>query len=337
LTQLVKHSPIDPRRLLGIPPGKSAAAIAQAISAYSRNGFLAPNEAREKLSRMVMVLKDLQCNGFDQPCWGYHFDVQTRVFFYPRGAPNTIATAFAAQALLDAYEYAGVERGLVDASGAGDFFLRHIPQTETSSGAYFGYLVGDRTPIHNSNMLVAALLGRLWRHPGRREYLDAAEAALNYTLAHQRSDGSWPYGELPHIGWIDNFHTAYVLESLMTCLGAGLIADREADLDRGLAFYRQALFRSDGAPKYTSGSVYPIDIQCSAEAIRTFCMSASHGGSHSDFAWRVYEHAISSLRRADGAFIFQRRAHWSNRIAHIRWAAAPMLLALTELAALSDK
>jgi hypothetical protein len=43
------------------------------------------------------------------------------------------------------------------------------------------------------------------------------------------------------------------------------------------------------------------------------------------------------LRRRDGAFIFQRRRLWQNRTAHIRWSAAPMLLALTHLFEAADR
>ena len=143
------------------------------------------------------ALAELRATTFREPCWGYHFDVQTRVFFYPRTSPNTIATAFAGLGLLDAYELAGVDSALEPAIGAGEFFIRRIPQTEAEPGAYFGYLPDDRTPIHNANMLVAALLARLARVAGRADFADAARAAVEYTVSRQRSDGEWPYGEQP--------------------------------------------------------------------------------------------------------------------------------------------
>ena len=161
VTQAVKRSPLNLRPILGIPDGLSAATLAHVISAYARNGFLDAHEAHTKLRRCIDSLAALRCTAFPEPCWGYHFDVQTRVFFYPRTSPNTIATAFAGLGLLDAYEFAGDERALALARGAADFFVRHVPQTESGTGAYFGYLPGDTTPIHNANMLVCALLARL--------------------------------------------------------------------------------------------------------------------------------------------------------------------------------
>src|SRR4051812_15323496 len=139
LTQAVKRSPLDLRPVLGIPTGRSAAAVAAVVSAYARNGFLPAEEAAVKLSDAVQLLETLRCKSFDELCWGYHFDVQTRVFFYPRGAPNTIATAFAGAALLDAYDSTADPRLLDQAISACEFFLRHVPQTPVGDGAYFGY------------------------------------------------------------------------------------------------------------------------------------------------------------------------------------------------------
>ena len=39
-----------------------------------------------------------------------------------------------------------------------------------------------------------------------------AQKAMQYTAQHQRSDASWYYGEKHNLHWVDNFHTAYVLD-----------------------------------------------------------------------------------------------------------------------------
>src|SRR3954453_10069666 len=103
VTQVVKRSPLDLRPLLGVRAAESAAALAQIVSAYAIGSFVPEYERGDKLAELVRRLEARRCDGFAQPCWGYHFDVQTRVFFYPKGSPNTIATAFAALALLDAF------------------------------------------------------------------------------------------------------------------------------------------------------------------------------------------------------------------------------------------
>jgi hypothetical protein len=286
---------------------------------------------RSRLRHTLGELQVLRCEGFEEPCWGYHFDVQTRVFFYPSGSPNTIATAFAGMALLDAYE-ATRENGLLElAAGAGDFFLRHVPQTEDANGAFFGYLAADRTPIHNANCLVCALLCRLALHTHRDDMLGAAEEGLRWTVARQRPDGSWPYGEQPHLNWVDNFHTGYVLDALMHSADAGVDVDDGAALERGLAYYRSSLFLEDGTPKYRPDSLYPIDAQCVAQAIHTMALATVRDPAYGQFAWTVFDFARRRMHRGDGSYLFQRRRWWTNGARHIRWVAAPMLQALTRL------
>jgi hypothetical protein len=338
VTQAVKRSPLNLRPLLGIPDGLSAATLAHVISAYARNGFLGEEEGRTKLRDCIRALDALRCTTFPEPCWGYHFDVQTRVFFYPRTNPNTIATAFAGLGLLDAYELGGIDAALEPAIGTGDFFIRRVPQTQTESGAYFGYLPGDATPIHNANMLVAALLARLARVTRRTEFAVAARAAVDYTVTRQRSDGEWPYGESPNLSWIDGFHTGYVLDCLLTCVEAGIGGEGgDRAWRRGLRYYATALIETDGVPRYSSTSRYPIDGQSVAQALQTLSRAAPFEPRLAERRWAVLEFALDQMTRSDGAIVFQRERHWVNRAAHPRWVQAPMLEALSVfLAATSD-
>jgi hypothetical protein len=334
LTQAVKRSPVDLRPFLRIPPGLSAATLAYVISAYARNGFLDERIALTKLRAAVDQLASLRCTGFTEPCWGYHFDVQTRVFFYPMMLPNTIATAFAGLGLLDAYELADEQRGFELAAGAAEFFIRHVAQTETDRGAYFGYLPGDTTPIHNANMLVTALLARLSKLLGDGELAQRASAGVEFTVSRQRADGSWPYGEGTELDWVDGFHTGYVLDFLLDCIESGIGgAAAERAWRRGLDYFARALIDPNGAPRYTPKSLYPIDGQCAAQAIQTLSRAACREPELAERRWTVVDYAFSDLAMGDGTFAFQRERLWLNRAVHPRWVQAPMLAALTRLIA----
>lgn len=327
LTQAVKRSPVDLRRPLGIPRAPSAAALGHVASAYALGAA-----DDEKLGAILERLLELRCEGFEGLSWGYPFDVQTRVFFYPRGDPNTIATSFAGGALIDAYARTGDVRWRQRAADVARYFVEAVPQTETAAGAFFGYLVGDRTPIHNANLLVCALLARLARLLDRPDLAERAAAGVRFTIAHQRADGSWLYGEGPGLDWVDNFHTGYVLESLIRCREAGLDEGIGPALERGLAFYRNALFLDDGTPKYNPGSRYPIDTQCAAQAIQTFALASRQSPEYLESARLAFGFAMRRMQRGDGAFVFQRRRLWVNRTPHIRWCQAPMLHAMAHLA-----
>ena len=259
------------------------------------------------------------------------FPTQSRVFFYDRNAPSTVATTWAANALMDAHARLGEDRLLELADGIGEFFLRHVLQTEDPPGAFFGYLVGDRSPIHNSNLHACAVLARLSTLLDRPRYREAAHAGVEWTLARQRGDGSWPYGERDNLAWVDSFHTGYILDALRICADAGVHDDIEPAIETGLAYYRRELFLADGTPKYYDKETYPVDGQCVAQAIQTFAIAARTDPTCFDDAWRVLDWALANFRRRDGLFYFQRRRWWVNRIAHLRWVQTPMLVALTHL------
>jgi hypothetical protein len=333
LIQAVKRSPVDLRPPLGIPPGRNAVSLAWAISAYAAGARCLEAEiARERALQAAGELELLRSRSHPEPCWGYHFDFQSRVFFYPAGAPNTIATAFAALALLDAHRLCGDGRLLELAHGAGEFFLRRVPLTRDPPGAFFGYLAGDRAPIHNSNLLVCALLARLHRLTGDRRMAQAAREGVRWSVARQRPDGSWPYGERANLRWVDGFHTGYVLDALLTCLQAGF-DDLEAPLRRGLDFYRRALILPDGTPRYYATRTYPIDAWCAAQAIQTFALASQLDASLLQVSLSVFDYCWRAMRRSDGLFFFQRRRLWSNRALHVRGVIAPMTLALARLLA----
>jgi hypothetical protein len=336
LIQAVKRSTLDLRPSLGIQPKPNAASVAWVVSAIARNGFLFEGEARALLIDALRCLDGLRLADREEPCWGYPFDVQSRVFFYSRRQPNTIATAFAGHALLDANAALGDAQLLEKARGAGRFFLRRVPQTDAGDGAYFGYLPGDRSPIHNSNLLAAGLLSRLSASgPDRDGFRPAAEAAVRYSTARQRADGSWPYGEMPNLGWVDNFHTGYVLDALRVCADAGVAAEVAEDAwSSGLAYYRRTFFLADGTPRYYPNRLFPIDAQSVAQGIQTLSIAARHDPSCARQAWEVFAFAQRRMLSDDGLPIFQRRRHRSNRAPHFRWVVAPMLMALAHLLAI---
>ena len=331
LMQLVKRAPVDLRPVLGIEPDADSAALAWLVSAYSQVEFREPKLQQQRLQAVVDRLLGLRLPAWKDPCWGYHYDMQSRVFFYRRSDPNAIATAYAGAALLDLYGRSEDPRLLELAEGVARFIVTHVPQTDDPPGAYFGYLVGDRSPIHNANMLICALLARVGEATGERRWQKQTERGLEWTLARQRRDGSWPYGERPNLAWVDGFHSGYVLDALRVCADAGLGTETEDAWRRGLAFYRERLFLADGTPRYFSHHTYPIDLQCVAQALETFSVAAAHDRSYLEPARRVFEFSQRSMRRADGAYVFQRRRLWVNRAPHIRGGNADMMLGLARL------
>lgn len=329
--QLARRSPVDLSRPLGVPRGENANTIGHVLGAYARMDPALGIDSGARVDWAVDRLEELRAPGFEEPCWGYHFDVETRFFFYSAKTPNIIATAFAAHGLLDAHERLGNPRALELATGAGEFLLSRIELTEGPGGAYFGYFPGDRTPIHNASMLGASVLARLAPLTGRGVFANAARDAVGYCLAHQRDDGSWPYAEGEVGGWIDNFHTGYVLDALLRCARALDDEEALAAWTRGVRFFRERLFDPDGAPRATTASRYPTDGQSVAQSIETLAVGSELQPELIADARRVLDFGVDRMRRRDGAFVYQRHRRYVNRAPHVRWVEAPMLSALVRL------
>jgi hypothetical protein len=279
----------------------------------------------------VERLLSLRSPQFGDNAWGYRFATQSRVFFYDRNAPSTVATVWAGHALLDAAERLDRPALVAEAESAVRFLLGHVPLTDDPPGAFFGYLVGDRSPIHNSSLHCCALLARVGALTGDARLLAIAARGVDWSLARQRPDGSWPYGERPDLAWIDGFHTGYVLDALGQCRDAGVPVDIDPAWERGIAYYRDHLFLADGTPKYYAHERYPIDSSCVAQAIQSFAIAAPRVPGALEHSWTVFEWALRHMRRHDGLFLFQRRRFWANRTPHMRWAQAAMLLAMAHL------
>ena len=84
-----------------------------------------------------------------------------------------------------------------------------------------GTQVGRLYAAHHANLQAAALLARLGRRFGERAFLELAQRAVGFSLAHQREDGSWLHAETPHLRWVDQLHAGARVASLLALAGAG--------------------------------------------------------------------------------------------------------------------
>jgi hypothetical protein len=314
VTQAVKLSPVNLRPVLRIRPDWNAKALGLVASGYARLWAATGDEsARHEAGRWLTWLEEHNSGDASGLAWGYHFDVQTRFFSYPRGAANTIATSFVAQAFLDGCELLGDERWRGPVGEA----VRYLETNMLDPGGYFRYLTNTNELVHNANLLACAVFARAG-------YAASAVQALETSLRAQRDDGSWPYAEGPLGAWVDNFHTAYVLESLAIC--EPVFAEVRTALQRGLAFWERELFLPDGTPKYDVDHVHPIDAHCYASAIDAWVAA-----KRLEPALRTAQLLVVRMLDPSGYVWFQERRFWMNRVPFIRWTTAPSFRALASI------
>jgi len=344
LTQLIKRSPVNLRPILGIEKSRNAKGVALAVRALlllaRRNGSGFPTEVVDvseyeadggsaDLGFLMSRLASLRNDQFVEACWGYNFDWQSRAFFAPRGTPNVVCTAFAAHAYLDLYERTNSEAVLDVAVSSCRFLLDRLNRATDPDGACFSYTPVDHSRVHNVNLLAAELLARTFTKTGISEFRDAAEQATRYSLARQRTDGSWVYGEAESQAWIDSFHTGFVLVSLKNLIEYLNVEGWSGALRAGYDFYEQRFFLADGTPGYYHDRQYPLDVHSGAQGVITFVEMTDLMPNAKAMASRVVRWAIQTLQDPAGFFYFQRHRFYTIRISYMRWAQAWMLYALS--------
>jgi hypothetical protein len=332
LTQTLKRSPINFRSLLLVPKSHNPKGLALFVSALvnlQNAGVLTTVEEIKDLSCRLLALRSADRI---YSTWGYSFDWQTRTKLVPRGSPNIICTTFAANALLDAYEVTGEIASADAALSAADFILNCL-YTKQGDEAWFNYTPLETTQIHNANLLGAALLARVSRTLGANRFLEPALVAARFSVGRQNQDGSWYYGERqnPSQKWIDSFHTGFNLCALQNVGYYGQSTEFENSLQRGLIYYLDCFFESDGAPRYFHNEAYPLDIHSAAQAIITLVKLAGSSERCLLQAHQVFHWTIKHLKSPDSYFYYQKHRYWTNRISYMRWGQSWMLLALSTL------
>jgi len=333
LTQFLKRSPVNMRRLFGIPKTRNPKAIALFLISLLKLSKLDLLKQADLVTKLVDHLVALRSPGIQHWCWGYSFPWQTRTIVVPRGAPNLVCTTFVAGALLDAYEESGDTRLLQMAVSAGEYILKELYYAEGDTIASFSYpLPSSKAKVHNANFLAASLFCRLNHHTGDERLLNAALRVTRYSAARQESDGSWRYGELPTQRWIDNFHTGYNLSALRTICRYLGTSEFEPHVRRGFEFYREHFFREDGAVRYFHDRTYPIDIHCVAQSLLTLLEFRDLDTTNIGLARLIYAWAMKHMWDDAGFFYYRVLRTLTIRTSYIRWSQAWMLLALVTLA-----
>ena len=332
LTQLLKRCPVNFRSLLLIPKTHNPKAMALFLMAFLKLSRLGLLDRQYLIPMMVEKLVLLRSQDTPYWCWGYSFPWQTRSIMVPRGSPNLVCTVFVANALLDVYELNREDDCLKMAVSAAEYILNELYWTKDDATGCFAYpLPSSRTPVHNANLLGAALLCRIYKLSGEKRFLESALTVARYSVSKQSGDGSWDYAESPRQRWADNFHTGYNLCALRSISQYVETSEFDSHIRRGFEFYRNHFFRDDGAPKYFHDRTYPIDIHSVAQSIITLLDFKDLDENNVSLAFTIFRWASSHMWDERGYFYYQVLPFGTNRISYIRWSQAWMLVALSSL------
>lgn len=334
-TQALKRAPVNLRPLLLVPRGQNAKGLALFALAASARWRTTHRPAEEQTARRLLAeLLTHALKGWHGAAWGYNFDWQGRAFYAPRGTPAIVPTAFAARALVEAADAFNDEAYLHVARSTCDFILQDLRRSVADADEVcFSYTPRDETRVFNASLLAAETLATVGARTDESALGELALRATRYVVRRQQADGAWAYGADAYQKWADNFHTAFILTSLMRVMRAcpAAHAEFESALRRGYECWRANFFLPDGWPKYFPDRLYPADAHAAAAAIVALVELRDFDAGAPAFAQRIARWSLGALLDPRGFFRYQRRRYFTVRTPFMRWSQAWMLYALARL------
>jgi hypothetical protein len=323
IIQLHARLPVDVRRLYR----RQHALIPKALGVYGSVGVRAshlagtPQPPPFALHAQELLAADRAAGAV---AWGYHWDVQTRWSFYAAGSPNVVATSFAAAGLLEGAAATGRAEPAARARAAARWVLEEL---WVEPEGYFAYHPGRPVNVHNASLLGAWLVHVAL--DGDAAAADRVARAVERTLAAQRADGSWAYGEGPGLEWADSFHTGYVL----SCLERMRAVDPRVDeaVARGAAHYRR-YFDEQGRARLWAHKPFPEDGHSAGTGLTTLALLQRRGLVEPDILERVAARLLRSGLR-DGHVVHRRYRRGRSTVRYLRWCDAHVALGLVDAAA----
>jgi len=284
-------------------------------------------------ARFLDGLEGSRCEGFEEFCWGYPFDWESRSGVIVSGTPLMTTVPYAYEAFELGYEATDRPQYLRIMASIAAFAFDRIPITEFENGsAAAGYTPFDRTTVVNASCYRGFLLAAAGTRFGREDWMRAAERNIAFVLAAQRVDGSWPYATMKGDEFVDNFHTCLVLKNLFKFWR---LTDRVDVLDavsRGYDFYHRSLLdeRLEPIPFAVRPrlTLHARDLYDYAEGLNLAVLLHDVEPDAPDVSHAMLQALVNDWMLTDGHFVTRRLLVGRNTIPYHRWAQSQVFHAL---------
>jgi hypothetical protein len=302
----------------------------------------------ENSIHFLTELKESRCPEFKEYCWGYPFDWVWHGGTIKRETPLITTTPYVYEAFLQVHqllqsedrgqrsevrgqtlldEYTQVLESIARHAAAD---IKDLRTSETASScSYTPFLEGK---VVNAAAYRAFLLTSASKLFSNEDYWRIAERNLNFVLENQNPDGSWFYAVDGVRDFVDHFHTCFVMKALAKIHSLTGHPGIVEALGKGVSYYSNNLFDSDGLPKPFSRAprltVYKRELYDCAECINLCLLLRDRFPQLETTLEKVVTHILEAWAKPDGSFR-SRKLHlgWDNVPMH-RWGQSQMFRAL---------
>jgi hypothetical protein len=306
-------------------------AMAFAFLAESRKEEHWLDRARHFLS----VLVDTRCPGMKEYAWGYPFSWVTIDGTLTTGTALITTTPYVYEAFSQVYALDHDSRWLEIMESIARHAYTEYRQLAVRPGAEStGYTPSPNDPclVVNASAYRASLLARAGVELSEPTYLEAAARNIRFVAGAQNEDGAWPYAADGRRGFIDHFHTCFVIKSLAKAMGYIVSAEAERAIELGVVYYRSHLFDESGLPRPFALAprliTYRRELYDYAECVNLTVLLRDRFPELGAILTRVVGDLTTRWQRPDGSFRSrQLLVGWDNVPMH-RWAQSQLFRSL---------
>lgn len=338
ITQFNKYSPINLRPLLKIEKGRDLKGIALFAQAYSKMYNIAKEERyKDELKKCNSFIKEKSLkNKYKLDCWASHYfsytgAVKSRL---TTDTPDIIGTCQAIIALVESYKILKENTLKEMAVNACNFLIKDLLE-EDGEDFFLKYTLTEKeSMILNASAQGLEAISHLLLIYEDEELKDVCERLANFLIEKQRDDGSWVYSIYKN-GKIRiqlDFHQGYMIDGLLAFLPYSENKDEVIlCIEKGAEFYKEVLFSENGQSYYRYPMRYPVDIHNQAQGIITFSTLDILDSKYLEFANKIAKWTVLNMQDNSGYFYYQKHRLFTNKIPHMRWGQAWMMLALATI------
>ena len=333
--QLGKRSPLNLRPILFVPKGLNPVTLGLSLQAYAYQlqGNLDKTDILEqKINSLIDQLIELIPKGFSGACWGYDFDWEARYAKIDGYQPTVVGTSIVVNALYEYYKVSKSQRAKDLILSASNFVINDLNKTVVDDTICFSYSPFDHQQVFNASMKGVRILSQAYSLSPNNLILEKAKMRAKYICESQNEDGSWFYSRAKVGGWIDNYHTGYILDSLddfITLTGDTTFLE---NLNMGVKYYINNFFEPDGFPKFYNNNKFPIDCTAASQSILTLVRF-----NYIDEAEKVANFMVENMQSKKGYFYFRKFKFYTIKTPFMRWSQAWMFSAFSYLLSRTTK
>jgi hypothetical protein len=292
----------------------------------------------QRAVHFLEILQKTRCRGYEDYCWGYPFDWQTRTGTLKEGTPLITTVPYVYEAFSQVYAIDGDQKWLRIMRSIAEHAITSYRDLEiapdTTSCAY--------TPAHddpggviNASAYRAFLLTKAGIELSEPKYLEVARKNLNFVLASQTSEGFWYYSVDSERDFVDHFHTCFVLKALAKIEQLTGCPRCRSAIEQGISYYVRNLFDASGLPvpfsKAPRMTVYRRELYDYAECINLAVLLHGRFPELDETLTSVVTELLVRWQKNDGSFrARQLLVGWDNVPMH-RWAQSQIFRSLCQL------